>query len=47
VAALWLQSPDTNGHELARIGTIIEAWPALPEHIKLAVEALCRQVRVR
>jgi hypothetical protein len=47
VAALWLQLQDTDEHELARIGTIIEEWPALPEHIKLAVEALCRPVPVR
>jgi len=42
----WLQSQDTDEHDLARIGTIIEAWPTLPEHIKLTIETLCRQVRV-
>ncbi len=40
LAALWLHSPDTDGHEVARIGRIIKAWPSLPNRIKVAVEAL-------
>ena len=39
----WLQSDDIDPHELTRIGKIVEAWPTLPEHIQLAVEALCLQ----
>ena len=39
LAALWLHSPDADKHELARIGRIIEAWPTLPDHIKLVLEA--------
>ena len=34
---------DSDEHEMALIGRIIEVWPSLPEHIKLAVEALCLQ----
>lgn len=40
MAALWQQSPDVDEHDLARIGRVIEAWSSLPEHIKLAIEAL-------
>ncbi len=43
VAALWLHSPDSDEHDVARVGRIIEAWPSLPDHIKLVVEALCIQ----
>lgn len=42
MAALWLQLEVVKEHDMARLGTIINAWPTLPEHIRLAVESLCR-----
>ena len=40
LAALWLLSPDTDEHDVARIVTIAEAWSSMPEAIKIKVEAL-------
>jgi len=45
LAALWLQSPDTGKHEVARIGRIIEAWPTLPDRTKLVIESMCLEDR--
>jgi len=40
LAALWLQSPVSDEHELARIVTISEFWHALPKATKIEVESL-------
>lgn len=42
LAALWLQSGVSDEHDLARIVVIAEAWTALPEIIKLEIEACSR-----
>lgn len=40
LAALWLQFPDIDRREMTRIGSLIRAWPSLPEHVRLAIETL-------
>lgn len=43
LAALWLQLPVTDKHDLARIVTIAEAWTSLEEHAKRSIESLVDQ----
>ena len=39
LAALWLQSPVTDEHDLSRIVTVAEAWHKLDEDKKSAIES--------
>ena len=40
LAALWLQSPVSDEHDLSCIVTIAEAWTSLEEHAKHSIESL-------